>query len=122
MDPTLNEPMDFLRVLCGAWFLPHVIGKIRNFDAAASNSFAKAGMRPPKLFTSATIALEIVATVGLVFHIYPMVAAGCAVIVLLGASYAVVRINGFNWRWQRQGPEYMIFWAMACVLSVLPRP
>jgi putative oxidoreductase len=79
-------------------------------------------MRPPKLFTSATIALEIVATVGLVFHIYPMVAAGCAVIVLLGASYAVVRINGFNWRWQRQGPEYMIFWAIACVLSVLPRP
>jgi putative oxidoreductase len=30
----------------------------------------------------------------------------------------VLKINGFNWRWQKQGPEYMVFWALACVLSV----
>jgi putative oxidoreductase len=36
----------------------------------------------------------------------------------MGAAYAVVKINGFNWRWQKQGPEYMVFWAVACVLSV----
>jgi len=23
-----------------------------------------------------------------------------------GASYAIVKINGFNWRWQKMGPEF----------------
>ena len=41
-----------------------------------------------------------------------------AVLVLLGATYAVVKINGWNWRWQKQGPEYMLFWAAACVIAV----
>jgi len=29
------------------------------------------------------------------------VAAALAIVVLLGASYAIVKINGFNWRWQK---------------------
>ena len=44
---------------------------------------------------------------------------GGKLFVLAGASFAVVRIHGWNWRWNRQGPEFMIFWSLACVLSVL---
>ena len=111
------SPLDVLRVLCGVWFVPHCIGKIRNVGPA-SQTFAKAGLRPPKAFVLLTIALEIVAGLGLAFNVYPRAAAALAVAVLAGASYAVLRINGFNWRWQKQGPEYMLFWATACVLSV----
>jgi putative oxidoreductase len=118
VDFANQEPLDWLRVLCGAWFVPHIIGKLLNFEAAAANTFTKAGLRPARMFVVATLFLEIAATVGLVFGIQPRIAAICAVIVLMGAAYAVVKINGFNWRWQKQGPEYMVFWAVACVLSV----
>lgn len=76
-------------------------------------------LRPGWVFVAITIVLEPLAGIGLVFGIQEMFAAGLAVVVLMGASYAVFRINGFNWRWQKQVPEYMPLWAMACVLSVL---
>jgi len=118
VEVAFQGPLDWLRVLCGLWFLPHIFGKVRNFDAAASNTFAKAGLKPPHLFVVLAIVLEVAATVGLVLRIHPRIAAGCGVLVLAGAAWAVVKINGFNWRWQKQGPEYMIFWSAACVLSV----
>lgn len=117
-----GDPMDWLRVLCGVWFIPHVVGKIQNFEAAAANTFTKAGFKPARLFVAAAIAMEITAAAGLVFGIQPQLAAALAVLVLGGAAFAVVKINGFNWRWQKQGPEYMIFWAAACVLSVWDLP
>lgn len=112
-----EAPLDWLRVLCGLWLIPHIIGKLQNFDAAAANTFTKAGLHPPRLFVGVAIVLELAAAVGLILGIAPKVAAGCAVVVLLGAAYAVVKINGPNWRWQKQGPEYMVFWSAACVLS-----
>jgi len=118
MEVVMQNPLDWLRILCGVWFVPHLIGKLQNFELAAANTFTKAGFQPPKLFVVVTLVLELVAAIGLVLNIYPRIAAGCAVIVLMGAAYAVVKINGPNWRWQKQGPEYMIFWAAACVLSV----
>jgi putative oxidoreductase len=113
-----TSPVDWLRILCGVWFIPHVMGKILNFEAAAASTFTRAGFRPARIFVAATIVLEIAAGLGLVLGIQPKIAAALAVVVLGGAAYAVVKINGFNWRWQKQGPEYMIFWAAACVLSV----
>lgn len=112
------DPLVILRILCGIWFVPHCIGKIRNIGPA-SLTFAKAGFRPPRLFVILTIVLELIAGIGLVFGIMEELAAGLAVVVLLGASYAVLKINGFNWRWQKQGPEFMIFWSLACIISVL---
>lgn len=112
------DPLAVLRILCGIWFLPHCIGKIQNFNLAAL-TFAKVDLRPGRAFVAITIVLELLAGIGLVFGIQEQFAAGLAVVVLMGASYAVLRINGCNWRWQKQGPEYMLFWAMACVLSVL---
>ena len=109
--------MDWLRILCGVWFIPHIIGKVQNFEAAAANTFTQAGLRPARLFVALTILFEVAAATGLVLNIQPKIAAALAVVVLGGAAYAVLKINGFNWRWQKQGPEYMIFWAAACVLS-----
>jgi putative oxidoreductase len=117
MDASAFDPLAVLRVICGVWFVPHCIGKMRNVGPA-SQTFAKAGLHPPRVFVILTIALEIVAGLGLALNIQPRLAAALAGAVLAGASYAVLKINGFNWRWQKQGPEYMVFWALACVLSV----
>lgn len=106
-----------LRVLCGVWFAPHALFKALNVERA-SQTFEKAGFKPGRFFVLLTICLEILAGTGLVLGIQPRAAASLAVLVLLGAAYAVVRINGWNWRWQKQGPEYMLFWAAACVIAV----
>jgi putative oxidoreductase len=111
------DALTLLRVLCGIWFAPHALGKARSIERA-SQTFAKAGLRPGRLFVVLTICLEMLAGAGLVLGFQPRLAAALAVLVLLGAAYAVIRINGWNWRWQKQGPEYMIFWAAACVLAV----
>jgi putative oxidoreductase len=117
MDLASVPPLTILRVLCGIWFLPHCIGKASNIEAS-SVTFDKAGMRPARFFVVLTVILEIVAGLGLVLNIQPRLAAVLAMAVLLGASYAVIKIDGFNWRWKNKGPEFMVFWAIACALSV----
>lgn len=117
METFAYDPLAVLRVLCGIWFIPHCIGKLRNIGPA-SQTFAKAGLRPPQAFVILTIVLEVLAGLGMALNVQPRLAAALAVVVLAGASYAVLKINGFNWRWQKQGPEYMLFWATACALSV----
>ena len=107
--------LELLRILCGIWFLPHLVGKILNFNKA-TGTFETAGLKPGKLFLVLTLLLESLAMAGMVLNVYPNAAAACGVVVLVGAAYAVVRINGFNWRWQFQGPEYPLFWALACAL------
>lgn len=112
------DPQDLLRILCGIWFIPHAVLKVKNAPLA-QETFANVGLKPGGLFLALTVAMELVAAAGLVFNIYPRIAAGLAVVVLLGASYAVLRMHGWNWRWNRSGPEYMVFWSLACVLAVL---
>jgi putative oxidoreductase len=112
------DALTVLRILCGLWFLPHIIGKLRNIERAAP-TFEKVGFRPGRAFVYLTVAMEVIAAIGLVVGIFEKIAAALAVLVLLGASYAVLRMNGFNWRWQKQGPEFMIFWACACIISVV---
>ncbi|MEF0943772.1 DoxX family membrane protein [Rhizobium sp. BR 362] len=110
--------VEWLRVLCGVWFVPHLIGKGLHYKKAAG-TFDDAGFRPPMVFVGITMAMEAVAAIGLVFSIYPHVAAVVGAFVVLGAAYAVVKINGANWRWQKMGPEYPIFWALICLLLAI---
>lgn len=112
------DPQQALRILCGVWLLPHAVLKTRN-AALAQQTFANVGLKPGMAFLALTVALELVAALGLIFGLYPRIAAGLAVIVLLGATYAIVRMHGWNWRWNKSGPEYMLFWSLACVISVL---
>lgn len=117
MDLAALSPLTVLRVLCGLWFVPHCLGKLRHIGPA-SQTFAKAGLRPAVPFVWLTIALEVLAGIGLVTGVYARPAAALAVVVLLGASYAMVKLHGWHWRWQKLGPEFMVFWSVACVLSV----
>ena len=103
-----------VRILCGAFFLPHTFAKLRNIDRA-SILFEKVGFRPPRFFVLLTTFLEVTAAFGLISGLYPRFAAVVAAVVLIGASYAIARANKLMWRWQHPGIEYMLFWAIACL-------
>ncbi|HEY1745462.1 MAG TPA: DoxX family protein [Xanthobacteraceae bacterium] len=103
-----------VRIVCGAFFLPHTVAKLRNIDRA-SILFDKVGFRPPRPFVLLTTAMELVAAFGLISGLYPRVASVVAAIVLLGAAYAIGRNHGLMWRWQHPGVEYMLFWAIVCL-------
>jgi putative oxidoreductase len=115
-------PFDFaldartaVRIVCGAFFLPHTFAKLSDIDRA-SILFDKVGLRPPRPFVLLTTAMELVAAFGLISGLYPRVAAVVAAIVLIGAAYAIGRNHGVMWRWQHPGIEYMLFWAIVCLL------
>ena len=115
-------PFDFVpdartavRIVCGAFFLPHTIAKLRNIDRA-SVLFDKVGFRPPRPFVVLTTVMELIAAFGLISGLYPRVAAVVAATVLLGAAYAIARNPTLMWRWQHPGIEYMLFWAIVCLL------
>ena len=114
-------PSDFVldartavRVVCGLFFLPHTIAKLRNIERA-SLLFDKVGFRPPRFFVVLTTFLEVTAAFGLVSGLYPRVAAIVATVVLVGAAYAIARAHTLMWRWQHPGIEYMLFWAIICL-------
>ncbi|MGF7172100.1 putative oxidoreductase [Sphingobium xanthum] len=112
------DPQDLLRIMCGAWFLPHAALKLKN-ATLAQHTFSNVGLNPGWAFLALTIVMELIAAAGLILNIYPQPAAALAVFVLMGATYAVLRMHGWNWRWNKNGPEYMIFWSLACILAVI---
>jgi putative oxidoreductase len=103
-----------VRVVCGLFFLPHTIAKLRNIDRA-SVLFDKVGLRPPRFFVVLAAVMEVVAAFGLVTGAYPRLAALIAATVLVIACYAIARNHGLMWRWQHPGIEYMLFWAIICL-------
>ena len=103
-----------VRVICGAFFLPHTIAKLRNIDRA-SGLFDKVGFRPPRFFVILTAFLEVTAAFGLISGLYPRLAAVIAAGILVVAAYAIARIHTLMWRWQHPGIEYMLFWAIVCL-------
>ena len=47
-------PIDLLRILCGLWFLPHLVGKIRNFEKA-TKTFEAAGLKLSRTVPTSTV-------------------------------------------------------------------
>ena len=85
-------PPDFMidartavRIVCGLFFLPHTIAKLRNIERAAG-FFNKAGLRPPRFFVVLTAILEVIAAFGLISGLYPRIGATIAAGILLVAA------------------------------------
>jgi putative oxidoreductase len=114
ISPELVDAKTAVRIICGLFFVPHTIAKLRNVGRA-SLLFDKVGLRPPRFFVLLTVALEIAAAIGFVSGIYPRTAAVLATLVLVGAAYAIARAHTLMWRWQHPGIEYMLFWAIICL-------
>ena len=103
-----------VRVVCGVFFLPHTVAKLR-YIGRASELFDKVGLRPPRFFVVFTAVMEIIAAAGLITGLYPRLAALIAATVLIVAAYAIARAHRLMWRWQHPGIEYMVFWAIICL-------
>jgi putative oxidoreductase len=105
-----------LRVLAGAWFLPHTVAKLSHIDKA-SEFFDKVGLRPARFFVVLTATMEAIAATGMIFNLYPRLGALIAATILVVAAWAQAKVNGLSWRWQFKGLEYMLFWAFVCLAT-----
>jgi putative oxidoreductase len=80
---------------------------------------ANAGLHPPVVWLYGAFAVEIVATIGLVFDIYTVYAALLTGVFLLVAAYASWRVSKGKWMWNFGGAEYPLFWAICCFVVAL---
>ena len=113
----LSDAQYLLQALCGAWFLPHTVAKLSHIDKA-SEFFDKIHFRPPRFFVILTAVMESIAAVSLVFDFFPELGALIAATILVVAAWAQAKVNGLSWRWQFKGLEYMLFWALVCLVTV----
>jgi putative oxidoreductase len=111
----LESGIDYLRVLCGAFLLPHTVVKFQSRDFV-KGFFAEAGLNPPTAWLYGAFAVEIVTSIGLIFDIYASYAAVLAGVFLLVASYASWRVSKGKWMWNFGGAEYPLFWAICCFI------
>lgn len=111
----LNE-FNILRIICGAFFIPHIVGKFT--EPAALNFFVAAKFNPPKTWMYIAGVIEIVLALGLILGIYTQYVAAVAAIHLLVAAISTYRVTG-KWLWNIGGVEYCLFWAICCVVVAM---
>lgn len=113
----LSDPFTILRILCGVFYIPHIVGKF--VEPAALNFFVAANFKPPKFWMYVACVIEIVLTVGLIFGIYTVYVAAISAIHLAVAAVAIFRVSGGKWLWNIGGAEYPVFWALCCAVVAM---
>ena len=111
----LNE-FNILRIICGAFFVPHIYAKY--FVPEALGFFVAAKFKPPKFWLYAACVIEVFLAIGLIFGIYTTYVAWIAVFHLAVAAIAVFRVTR-KWLWNIGGFEYCLFWAICCVVVAM---
>jgi putative oxidoreductase len=110
----LSNGLNILRIICGLFLFPHVMGKFAAGAASAATVgfFAKAGFQPAEVWVYIAAVSETLVGVALVLGICTRFAAlgGCAL--LLIAVYSLQVVKGFGWTWNTGGYEYPVFWAI----------
>lgn len=108
----LTNGFTILRIVCGLFLIPHIIGKF--VEPAALNFFVAAKFNPPKMWMYTSGLVETVLAICLILGIYTTYAAAIAAIHLTIAAVAVFRVSGGKWLWNTGGGEYPLFWAIIC--------
>ena len=111
----LNE-FNILRIICGAFFVPHIYAKY--FVPEALGFFVAAKFKPPKFWLYAACVIEVFLAIGLIFGIYTTYVAWIAVFHLAVAAIAVFRVTR-KWLWNIGGNEYCVFWAICCLVVAM---
>lgn len=112
----LNE-FNILRIICGAFFIPHIYAKF--FVPEALGFFVAAKFKPPATWLYLACIIETALAIGLIFGIYTSYVAWVAAIHLGVAGAAVYRVTGGKWLWNIGGYEYCLFWAICCVVVAM---
>lgn len=107
----MNE-FNILRIICGAFFIPHIYAKF--FVPEALGFFEAAGFKPAKSWMYLSCVIEVVLAIALIFGVYTALAGAIAAVHLLVAAAAVWKVTGGKWLWNIGGYEYCLFWAICC--------
>ena len=113
----LTNGYNILRIICGAFFIPHLYAKF--FVPEALGFFVAAKFKPPAVWMYIACAVETVIAIGLIFGIYTFYVAILAFIHLLVAAVAVYKVTGGKWLWNIGGYEYCLFWAISCLVVAM---
>lgn len=103
-----------LRVLCGAFFVPHILGKVTAREASVA-FFKLAGFTPPQFWSYVAMAVEIVLATCLILGIFAVYAGYLACLYLLTAAAANFSVSR-KWLWHIGGSEWPVFWALCCAI------
>ena len=87
----LLNAFNLLRIICGAFFIPHIVGKIT--VPATLEFFVVAGFKPPAVWMYIAGAIETVLTIGLVLGILTPYVAAIACVHLLVAAAATYKVK-----------------------------
>jgi putative oxidoreductase len=112
----LADGSNILRIICGAFFIPHIYAKF--FVPEALGFFKAAKFKPPAFWMYVACAVETVLAVALIFGIFTAYAGVLAAIHLSVAAAAVYRVTG-KWLWNTGGFEYCLFWAICCAVVAM---
>ncbi len=107
----MNE-FNILRIICGAFFIPHIYAKF--VVPEALGLFKAAGFKPAKTWMYVSCVIEIVLAIALILGVYTTIAGAIGAVHLLVAAAAVWKVTGGKWLWNIGGYEYCLFWAICC--------
>ena len=110
----LTNGLVVLRLVCGLFFIPHIVGKFT--EPATLNFFKAAKFKPPEFWLYLSGAIEVILTIGLVFAIYTPYVAAIAAFHLFVAGAATYKVTR-KWIWVIGGAEFCFFW-MLCLIAL----
>jgi putative oxidoreductase len=110
----LTNEFNILRIICGAFFIPHLYAKF--FVPEALGFFVAAKFKPPAVWMYIACAVETVLAIGLILGIYTFYLGILGFIHLMVAAVAVYRVTNGKWLWNIGGCEYPVFWAICCLV------
>ena len=117
----LTDGYNILRIICGAFLLPHLYAKVSNLEFTRQ-IYKDWRLEPPNAWIYTAIVVEVICSIGLIFGIYTRYAAILCAIFLLVAVWAVWRQSGGKWLWNIGGYEYPLFWAICCIVVAMKSP
>lgn len=107
-------PLAVLRLICGLFFIPHIVGKFTAREASLG-FFRAAGLKPAELWRWVAMLTEIVLAVLLIMNWYVNIVGWISFAYLLVAALAVMKVAK-KWLWHIGGCEYPVFWAICCAV------
>ncbi len=114
-DPT--DGIDWLRIVCGVFLLPHAWGKVTS--PGPLNFFKAAGFPRPVAFMYLALVFEVIVALALILGVWQQAAAWAAALFLVVATGASFKVSKGSWIWLGGGCEYPLFWAICCVIVAI---
>ena len=119
--PDLTDTIVQLRLVCGLFFIPHIIGKFTVKDAVYA-FFEAAGLKPASLFVWTALIVETLVVLGLVLGIHVFYAALLGGVFIFCAGLSTFKVSKGRWYWNLGGCEFHMFWALCCIIVALHSP